>query len=226
MRHPNFSSVIVRNIARLKETASIDENGELTEGFLMTLLKEYNIHHIFDPILKDQQDRRTAYVMIAFIILAYSYNSTWINIDKDRYINKKEILSSIIRDSGIDIPDDTFDAIVGNQNMILCECINIFVESQKDNDFATLISLSEHISFCRSMAQKTTDVSDKNLVDRGRYLNDAELLGEKVKKIKSELESKYQILDEVMRKENRTPISKDVDLTVWENLLRHKKSLT
>jgi hypothetical protein len=51
-------------------------------------------------------------------------------------------------------------------------------------------------------------------------------LGEKVKKIKSELESKYQILDEVMRKENRTPISKDVDLTVWENLLRHKKSLT
>ena len=104
MRHPNFSSVIVRNIGRLKETASIDENGELTEGFLTTLLKEYNINHIFDPILKDQQDRRTAYVMIAFIILAYSYNSTWINIDKDRYINKKEILSSIVQNSEIDIP--------------------------------------------------------------------------------------------------------------------------
>ena len=76
------------------------------------------------------------------------------------------------------------------------------------------------------MAQKTTDVTDKNLVDRGRYLNDAEQLGEKVKKIKSDLESKYQILDEVMRRENRTPISKDVDLTIWENFLKHKKSLT
>lgn len=226
MRHPNFASIIVRNISKLKETSSINAEGELIDNFLIELLKEYNIHHIFAPIIKEQQDRRTAYVMIAFIILAYSYNSTWINIDKDRYINKKEILSSIVRDSEIDIPEDTFDAIIGNQNMILCECINIYVESQKDNDFATLISLSEHISFCRSMAQKTTDVTDKNLVDRGRYLNDAEQLGEKVKKIKSDLESKYQILDEVMRRENRTPISKDVDLTIWENFLKHKKSLT
>jgi hypothetical protein len=51
-----------------------------------------NLHTIFRPVYKHNLTILNINAIVAFVILAYSEDSPWLNVRKDRTINKKEIL--------------------------------------------------------------------------------------------------------------------------------------
>ena len=71
---------------------------------------------------------------------------------------------------------------------------------------------------------RTNDVSDKNLNDRTKYLGEIEECEKRLIDITERLELKFRNLDEVMYKEGRKPLTKDIDMTKFEERLNHKKS--
>lgn len=222
MRLPNFPNIIVASLSRLKETSYLDSSGEMQDGFLFGKLREYNLHKIFAPIYdKHKDDRELAVIKTAFTILAYSYNSKWMN-DKDRYINKREILSSLSLDAEIEITESDIDIILNNRDAVLMDCIDFWIHSQKDSDFITLFSLMEHISYCNSQLRRTNDATDKMLAERTKYANEIEEMESSKDKLISELQSKYMILDEALKAEGIQPITENIDMTVYENRLRFR----
>ncbi len=227
MTLPNLAYLIINNMKKLKETSMLDGDGVMDDGFLFRELRRYNLHRIFAPIFaKHKDNKELAVIKTAFVILAYSYNSSWINIDKDRFINKKEILSSLCTDSELEIEEIEADILLGNQDEEVNEAINYYIDSQKDEDFFSLIGYIEYISSCNRRAMSTdTNTSDRELNDRGKYLEGLSDLEEKRDAIKNKIQSKYIVLDEVMKKEGRTPISEQLDLSIYENrlLLINKK---
>ena len=221
MTAPNLPHLIIHNMKKLKQTTMLDNDGALEDGFLFRELRRYNLHGIFYPIFaKHRDNKELAVIKTAFVILAYSYNSTWINIDKDRYINKREILNSLCVDSEIEIDSIEADILLGNNDEEVNESISYYVESQKDEDFYTLLGLIEYISFCNKKAITTGESStDRELSDRGKYLSSLSESEEKRDVVKKRIESKYMMLDEVMKKEGRVPISEQLDLSIYENRL-------
>lgn len=216
---PNLPTLIINNIKKLKITSMLDEEGIMSDGFLFKEFRRYNIHKIFAPIFSEHKDNKElAVIKSAFIVLAYSYNSTWINIDKDRYINKKEILSSLCTDSEIDIDEEVSDILLANQDETVNNSINHYIDFQKDDDFFTLIGLIEYISSCnrRAMSTDNQKTTDRELNDRGKFLEGLDDLNSKKDKLKKEIQSKYMNLDEVMIREGRQPITEQLDLSNYE----------
>ncbi len=181
MTLPNLAYLIINNMKKLKETSMLDGDGVMDDGFLFRELRRYNLHRIFAPIFaKHKDNKELAVIKTAFVILAYSYNSSWINIDKDRFINKKEILSSLCTDSELEIEEIEADILLGNQDEEVNEAINYYIDSQKDEDFFSLIGYIEYISSCNRRAMSTdTNTSDRELNDRGKYLEGLSDLEEK-----------------------------------------------
>lgn len=228
MRPPHLPTLIIKNISRLKETVSVDDEGDITQGFLDSKLAQYNIQFIFKPIYDTHvENKRVAILKTAFVILAYTFNSDWINVDKDRYINKKEILATLVEKSGITLDECAIEDILLNKDLVLREAINTYIGWQKDSDFTHLFTLLEHISTCNKMATSNdANLSDKMLVDRTRYLNDIDETEKKKQALIAKLESKYMILDEVALKEGRKQITKDIDISVYENRLKIRLGLS
>ena len=222
MQLPNIPSILIKNIKKLKETHQIEEDGSRGDGFLLGLLREYNLHINFMPIFEAHKgDEKTAIVKVSFIVLAYTYNSTWLNIGVDRYINKLQILTSLVKDSEIDIPRDVFDSLLSNSDTLVQECASMYITSQKNQDFQTLIALTEHMSFANKMAmsgdKETTDIMLKN---RTEYLNRMPEIKRNIELIENSLRTKYMLLDEALRKEGMTPITENLDFTDYETRLR------
>lgn len=222
MQLPNIPSLLIKNIKKIKETHSLNEDGSSGDGFLFGMLREYNLHTMFSPIFEAHKgDEKTAIIKVSFIILAYTYNSTWLNIGVDRYINKLQILTSLIKDSEIDIPKNIFDSLLSNSDTLLQECASMYISSQKNGDFQTLIALTEHMSFANKMAmsgdKETTDIMLKN---RTEYLNRMPEIKKNIEVIENSLRTKYMLLDEALRKEGMTPITDNLDFTDYETRLK------
>lgn len=222
MQQPNIPFIIIKNIKKLKDTYTIQEDGSRGDGFLMGVLREYNLHNTFMPIFENhKEDVKTAIVKVAFTILSYTYNSSWLNIAVDRYINKLQILTSLVKDSEIDIAKDTFDSILRNEDTLLQECASMYISSQRNGDFQTLIALTEHKSFANKMAMTAnSDTTDIMLKNRTEYLNRMPDIQRAIEKIEDNLRTKYMILDEALRKEGMTPITDNLDFTDYETRLR------
>lgn len=222
MQPPHIPNIVIHNAKRLKETYTILDDGTRGDGFLMRELRTYNLHNIFYPIYQNDKDNlELAVFKSAFIILAYTYNSTWIDINKDRYLNKMEIISSLVSSSGIDINAEMVDILVTNKDMVMVDVFNIYVHWQKSAEFQELLALEEHRSFCNKMAMSsdvatTTDVMLKNRTD---YLARLEDVNRRINKIREEMKTKYMLLDEVLTREGKKPISENIDLTVYEQRL-------
>ena len=147
MIQPNFATIIINNLDKLSQTSFVDEGGYNSEGYLYRMFREYNIHLIFAPLFANQKESiETAIIKSAFIVMAYTNKSTWLNFTKDRYLNKKEILASLIHDTKIKITDDVVDEILGNRDVVMINVINTYLSYQKDDTFFNITALSEHIS--------------------------------------------------------------------------------
>lgn len=224
MTKKGIAQIFAQHAAKIKETVSLDAaDGGSLDGFVYQRLRDYNLHHIFAELYQQHSDdKRVANLKAVYAIMAYSYDSKWINVDQDRYINKKEILTSLIVDSGVDLPTEAFDDIIFNKDEVLASCINIYIESQKDRKFFAVIALTEHIAFCNRQVMGTKDVTDAQLAQRTIYIGKMNDCEEQLLKMKEYIETTYSNLDEVMHKEGKTPITQNVKLNTYEDWLYAK----
>ena len=225
MTRKGLANIFAQAVHKIKETVSLDiADGGSIDGFIYQRLRDYNLHHVFSELYRLHSDnKQVANLKAVYAIMAYSYDSKWINVEQDRYINKKDILTTLMTDGSIDLSSDDFENIIFNRDEVLVSCINNYLERQKDSKFQAVIALTEHIALCNKMSMKTTEVTDKNLNDRTKYLGEIEACEKRLSDLKEEIEIKYRNLDDIMGKEGRTPISKDIDLTILENRIMAKK---
>jgi hypothetical protein len=224
MIQPNLAGIVINNLEKLKILSSVDEEGVLREGWLYQMLKTYNIHLTFAPLFEEHKDSKDiAVIKSAFIILSYTNRCTWIKFDKDRYINKKEILSSLIHDSELRIADEYIELILRNTDVNMCNVINDYIVTQKDELFISIVAYAENLALGRRLAMENTkektakdatSVTDNlnKLRDNERYL--AEL--------KRELKTRYSDLDEVTRREGMPTFTEELDLTDYETRLKYR----
>lgn len=223
MIQPNFATIIINNLDKLRETSHVDENGYNSEGYLYRMFREYNIHLIFAPLFANHKESiETAIIKSAFIVMAYTNKSTWLNFTKDRYLNKKEILASLIHDTKIKITDDVVDEILGNRDVVMINVINTYLSYQKDDTFFNITALSEHISKCRNVALDNTKTMTANeLKNTTGNFNELKTTQQNLNELIKLIKSKYSDLDEVMKREGKTVFTEDLDLTNYETRLRY-----
>jgi hypothetical protein len=223
MLQPNYATIVLNNLDKLKETFVVDEEGNNSEGYLYRMLREYNIHLIFAPLYAVNKDSvQIAIIKSAFIILAYTNKSTWLNFTKDRYLNKKEIIASLIHDSGIQVAPEIVDEILSNTDRTMIDVINHYLAYQKDDTFFNIVALSEHISKCRNVAlDNTKTMSANELKNTTGNFNELKTTQQNLSDLIKLIKTKYSDLDEVMKREGRTAFTEELDLTNYETRLRY-----
>lgn len=192
-----------------------------SSGYMKMLLKQYNIHLLFNPLYETFNNPKDADFLSAFIILAYSNKCSWImNMDKDRRTVKVEIANSILVESQIQISEDIELTAIKSNTELFLRVSDAYIQSQKNRLFARYISLSEHISACnRKGMDRDINVKDTDLRSRTQTLNDLEETERQLMEVQAQIEREYTTLDEALKKENRKPISKDINIFDYEEML-------
>lgn len=226
----SFAQKIIKNI----------EENHLTE------LELLNLHTIFRPVYKHNLTILNQNAIVAFIILAYSEESPWLNPRKDRLVNKEEILSGI----GVDPSNRIYKEIINYENDAIQQVILNYLIFHTDSRWQECISLLEYankmILFCNqrtSDKQKTgtTEDEDKGTIDTFEYLDQSEIA--KINKEKGELllksmearakaeailklmETDFQKLDAATQSDFGFTFSdvKKYDPLIWEHRVRKRK---
>src|SRR5579863_867095 len=96
----------------------------------LSLLEEHNLKEIFTPIYKLNQPILTLNSVVAYIILAYTNGSPWLDLNKDRLQNKIGIVQ------GLKIPIDNFiQEIIDGENSVVNSVISAHLEDQASWEF-------------------------------------------------------------------------------------------
>lgn len=118
------------------------------------LLEDNGLHIIFGhvynalPTVTIENKNR----IICYIIYAYDPESGWIELNKDRTVNKKTILENI----GANSNEEIFCEIINNQNQIVAMCTFNFLESLKDWRWRMIYDLLEWASNNQQRASQQT----------------------------------------------------------------------
>jgi len=156
----------------------------------LTELELANLHTIFRPIYKHNLAILNLNAIVAFVIMAYSEESPWLNPRKDRLVNKQEILSGI----GVDHENNIYKEILNYENDSIQQVILNYLLFCTDARWQECISLLEYSNkmmlFCNqrtSEKQKigTEENADKQTVDVFEYLDQSEIA--KINKEKGDL---------------------------------------
>lgn len=131
-------------------------------------LHEINLHKIFEPILKLKHKAKTCNLIVGYIIFAYSKDSTWLDIRKDRLENKL----SIFRSLEIDKSSDPFREILHNQNEIVNDVLSEYLAEQTDWRWQSILThLAYHENMLRFINQKTATEKSYDKVDKEGNVN-------------------------------------------------------
>lgn len=204
----------------------IDTLSELnSSGYMKALLKQYNIHLLFNPLYETFDNPKDADFLTAFIILAYSNKCSWImNMDKDRRTVKVEICNSILTESKIQISEDIELTAIRSNTELFVKVTSVYIQSQKNRLFSRAIALAEHISACNRQAMNRESIKDGDLKSRTQTLNELEETERQYNEVLAQIEREYTSLDEALKKEGRKPISKDINIFDYEDMLMHRLS--
>ena len=149
-----------------------------------------NLHTIFRPVYKHNLTILNQNAIVAFVILAYSEESPWLNPRKDRAVNKKEILEGI----GVNSENRIYKEIIHYENDSIQQVILNYLLFNTDARWIEIVSLLEYankmILFCNqrtSEKEKTGSSVDKEgeVTESFEYLDQSEIA--KINKEKGEL---------------------------------------
>lgn len=164
----------------------------------MELLEDNNLHVIFGAIYNAMptvtiEDKNR---IICFLIYAYDPESGWIDLNKDRTDNKKNMLENI----GADSRSTVFSEIMNNQNQIVAMCAFNFLESLKDWRWRMIYDLLEWASNNQQRATQVT-ASKIKTIENGADGNPVESVEEiDIEMILKADKLKGFLLDEAMSK--------------------------
>lgn len=208
-----------------------------------------NLHTIFRPIYKHNLTILNLNAIVAFVILAYSEESPWLNPRKDRSINKQEILSGI----GVDPDNRIYKEIINYENDNIQQVILNYLLFNTDARWQECISLLEYSNkmmlFCNqrtSEKQKTgtTEDKEKGEIDIFEYLDQSEVAKinkekgdlllkaiearSKAEVILKKLETDFQKVDAGTQSDFGFTFSdvKKFDVMNWEDRIRRRKQDT
>lgn len=211
-----IDAFLIENLASIKSA-----------GYVKTLLREYNLHHIFSPLYENMDNPTDVDFLVVFIILAYTNKCTWLqDMEKDRRVVKLEIVNSILLDSGIHISDEVELVAVKSTGDVFDSVLEVYLNSQKNRLFSRFISLSELISRANKMGMSNTNIKYnelKSLVDSTNNLEDTE---RQLEDVRQQIEREYSMLDEALKKEGRRPLSKDFNIFKYEEMLTNRRKVS
>lgn len=117
-------------------------------------LKEANLFNCFEGIYKLNVNVETANLVVAYLIYAYDPDSLKLDIRKDRYENKVEILISL----GLDINSEIVQELLTNGNEDFNNCVLVYLEKLTNWRWQTIYSLLDyHSNMIRFANQKTEE---------------------------------------------------------------------
>lgn len=207
-----IDAFLIENLASIKSV-----------GYVKTLLREYNLHHIFNPLYENMDNPVDVDFLVVFIILAYTNKCTWLHdMEKDRRTVKLEIVNSILSDSKIEISDEVELIAIKSTGDVFDSVLQDYLNSQKSRLFVRFISLSELISTANRKGMSATNIKYnelKSLVDSSNNLEDTE---RQLEDVRQQIEREYSELDEALKKEGRKPISKDFNIFKYEEMLTNR----
>lgn len=135
-------------------------------------LEEYGLHKVFFPIYKlNNANLEDLNRIICYIIYAYSPDSLWLDIKKDRIDNKKKILHNL----DADLSKKIFKDIVSNSiNDIIGTSIFSFLEELKDWRWKVVFDLLEYSARMSRFANAET--SEEKTKKKGKGDNEVEVI--------------------------------------------------
>ena len=120
----------------------------------MQELEDNNLHSTFGAIYSipniDIEDKNR---IICFIIYAYSPESLWLDLKRDRLDNKKRILDSLGANTSLEI----YTGILNNSHDIVGMCTFNFLSELKDWRWSMIFSLLDYSSRQQRFASEDTD---------------------------------------------------------------------
>lgn len=137
-------------------------NKDLGRNYLSEL-QEINLHGLFKPIYRMANNIETLNAIVVFIIFSYDNDSGWLNLNQDRYENKKRILSAIESN-----PDSIFDLILKNEHDPVNEVIVEYLIEQTTWKWKTIMTLLDyHSSMIRFVSKKTDSEKSMDVMQDG-----------------------------------------------------------
>ncbi len=206
-------------------------------------LEEINLHKLFDPVYRLSGNISQLNAIVAYIIIAYDNDSSWLNIKTDRHGNKLKIITSITEDKS-----PLLISVIENENEIVNDVIADYLESQTTWKWKAIMSLLDfYINTMRFVNQKTEteksfdkinkegevktltqdydiDVITKVQKQKGELLEQAIEAREKCDRLLSEIKKEFVQLDHATQGDFGFEITdeKRIDSLSWRSFIRHK----
>jgi len=121
------------------------------------LIYEYNLPDTLSNIYSIASGIHEANVLICFIIYAYSPDSLWLDLKKDRLENKLKIL----RNLNADINSELVQSVINGDNEIAGIAIFDFLEELKSWRWRTIFDLLDYSSRMSRFATQVTEAERK-----------------------------------------------------------------
>lgn len=207
-------------------------------------LEVNNLHSIFSPIFSLNVSIITGNIIVAFIILAYDNDSSWLNLKQDRKDNKRKILKSLTEDWD----SDFFETMLNNENSEINDVIGSYLENQSTWKFRTIMTLLDyHSNMMRFVNQKTEaekkidkmnkdgnkvelsqdydiDVITKVNKQKGELLEQAIQAREKADRLISELNKEFVQLNHAVQQDFGFELTEEKKISPesWRDFIRYK----
>lgn len=117
------------------------------------LIYEYNMPDTFANIYSIASDIKEANTIICFIIYAYSPDSLWLDLKKDRLENKLKILHNL----NANVKSELIQGIINGDNEIAGIAIFDFLEELKSWRWRTIFDLLDYSSRMSRFATQVTE---------------------------------------------------------------------
>lgn len=124
-------------------------------------LEDINLHKQFLPLFKLGYSDTIANTLIAFIIFAYDNDSSWLDVRKDRKINKQEILAGLNIEIGDKGYKAIFDPILNYENDEVQEVILHYLMSIMNAKWQEIHSLLDYSTKMILFVNRKTDDKKK-----------------------------------------------------------------
>jgi hypothetical protein len=184
-------------------------------------LDKVNIWHMVQPLYKEIEDRRTANIILAFIVLAYDASSDYLQITKDRLMDKRSIMMRLAGESCFD-KEIFLQAVLGDDGGPIDSTIEWYIDQQKDWRWQTIVTGIEFHSRAQALSKGADSLKDMH--SAGSTLNVAEERREKADRYLDNIRTEFADLDTALEKEDRVKVSERLsnDPTVWEMFIKRR----
>lgn len=164
-------------------------------------------------------DPMEANIILAFIVLAYDGNSTFLEVHKDRHDNKVKILRNL---AGMNaMQNDLYNDVVFGFDKFMNTMINWYIDYQKDWRWKDIVAANEYHSTAMQMSMSgNTDPVVMHAIGKTRQLarSDKKI----AEQMQNELRTEFLNLDTILEKEGKPKVTEvqEVDFMNHEAWLK------